>query len=80
MVFEWIRQMDKFPDVYIQAVSGGTGPIAIEKGIRELKGIYPELKSPRFMLVQSDGCDPMVSAWEKAEEQGKAERRNEDPQ
>ena len=70
MVFEWLRQMDKFPDVYIQAVSGGTGPIAIEKGIRELKGIYPELKTPRFMLIQTDGCDPMVQAWEKAEAGG----------
>lgn len=70
MVFEWIRQMDKFPDVYIQAISGGTGPLAIDKGIRELKGIYPELKNPRFLLVQTDGCDPMVQAWEKAEKEG----------
>jgi threonine synthase len=70
MVFEWIRQMDKFPDVYIQAISGGTGPLAIDKGIRELKGIYPKLKNPRFLLVQTDGCDPMVQAWEKAEKEG----------
>lgn len=70
MVFEWIRQMDKFPDVYIQAISGGTGPIAIDKGIREIKEIYPDLKNPRLLLVQTDGCDPMVQAWEKAEEAG----------
>lgn len=67
MVFEWLRQMDKFPDVYIQAISGGTGPIAIDKGVREIKEIYPNLKNPRFLMVQSDGCDPMVQAWEKAE-------------
>lgn len=70
MVFEWLRQMDKFPDVYIQAVSGGTGPIAIDKGIREIRHIYPELKNPRFLLVQTDKCDPMVQAWEKAEAAG----------
>lgn len=70
MVFEWLRQMEQFPDVYIQAVSGGTGPIAIDKGIREINHIYPELKNPRFLLVQSDGCDPMVQAWEKAEAAG----------
>jgi threonine synthase len=70
MVFEMLRQMNKFPDVYIQAVSGGTGPIAIDKGIREIKSQYPELKNPRFMLVQTDGCDPMVKAWEKAEADG----------
>ena len=70
MVFEWLRQMDQFPDVYIQAVSGGTGPIAIDKGIREISHLYPELKNPRFLLVQSDGCDPMVQAWEQAEVNG----------
>ena len=70
MVFEWLRQMDQFPDVYIQAVSGGTGPIAIDKGIREISHLYPELKNPRFLLVQSDGCDPMVQAWEQAEANG----------
>ena len=70
MVFEWLRQMEQIPDVYIQAVSGGTGPIAIDKGIRDIKHIYPELKNPRFLLVQSDGCDPMVQAWEKAEAAG----------
>lgn len=67
MVFEWLRQMKKLPDVYIQAVSGGTGPIAIDKGIRELGGIYPELKMPRLLMIQPDRCDPMVQAWEEAE-------------
>lgn len=70
MVFEWLRQMDHFPDVYIQAVSGGTGPIAIDKGIREINHLWPALKNPRFLLVQTDGCDPMVQAWEKAESAG----------
>ena len=66
MVFEWLRQIGKLPDVYIQAVSGGTGPLAIDKGIRELSEVRPDLHLPRFILVQSDGCDPMVQAWEKA--------------
>ena len=70
MVFEWLRQMGKMPDVYVQAISGGTGPIAIDKGIRELKDVYPHLKNPRFIMIQPDKCDPMVQAWEKAEENG----------
>lgn len=70
MVFEWLRQIGKLPDVYVQAVSGGTGPLAIDKGIRELNPIMPELKNPRMILVQTDGCDPMVQAWEKAEANG----------
>lgn len=70
MVFEWLRQINKMPDVYIQAISGGTGPIAIDKGIREIKSVYPDLKNPKFIMVQPDKCDPMVQAWEKAEEAG----------
>lgn len=53
--------------------SGGErrhGPIAVDKGIREIKPIYPELKNPRFLLVQTDKCDPMVQAWEAAEAAG----------
>jgi threonine synthase len=70
MVFEWLRQIEKMPDVYIQAISGGTGPIAIDKGIREIKSIYPDLKNPKFIMVQPDKCDPMVRAWEDAESKG----------
>ena len=70
MVFEWLRQLGKFPDVYIQAVSGGTGPIAVNKGVREVNFVRPELKIPRMLLVQSDGCDPMVQAWEEAKAAG----------
>ena len=69
MVFEWLRQLGKMPDVYIQAVSGGTGPIAIDKGVREIQSVYPGLKNPRFILIQPDQCDPMVQAWEKAEKE-----------
>ncbi len=69
MVFEFMRQLGKMPDVYIQAVSGGTGPIAIDKGVREIESYYPEVKLPRMLLVQQDTCDPMVQAWEKAQEQ-----------
>ena len=47
----------------------GTGPIAIDKGIRDIKEIYPDLKTP-FPIGQTDGCDPMVRAWEEAEAAG----------
>ncbi|HNS29057.1 MAG TPA: pyridoxal-phosphate dependent enzyme [Tenuifilaceae bacterium] len=67
MVFEWLRMMKKMPDVYIQAVSGGTGPIAIDKGVREIVNAFPQVKNPRMIMVQPDKCDPMVRAWENAE-------------
>ncbi len=67
MVFEFMRQLGKMPDVYIQAVSGGTGPIAIDKGVREVESYDPEVKMPRILLVQQDTCDPMVQGWEAAQ-------------
>ncbi len=66
MVFEFLRQLGRIPDVYIQAVSGGTGPIAVEKGINEISSVFPDAKLPRMLLVQQDTCDPMVQGWENA--------------
>ncbi|MFO7864858.1 MAG: pyridoxal-phosphate dependent enzyme [Salinivirgaceae bacterium] len=66
MVFEWLRQMKKLPDVYVQALSGGTGPIAIDKAVEDLKGSGIEAKLPRFIMVQPDQCAPMRMAWDDA--------------
>ena len=77
MVFEFLRQLGKLPDVYMQAVAGGTGPIALDKGYREIEGLLKEhadlpaaLKLPRMLLVQQDLCDPMVQAWKQAKREG----------
>ena len=70
MVFEFLRQLGRLPDVYMQAVAGGTGPIALDKGFREIKDHFPGLSMPRLLLVQQDLCDPMVQAWEKAKREG----------
>ncbi len=70
LVFECLRQLGRLPDVYVQAVAGGTGPIALDKGYRELKRFEPSLSFPKMLLVQQDLCDPMVQAWEKAEANG----------
>lgn len=68
LVFECLRQMGALPTVYMQAVAGGTSPLAFEKGFRDLCGMVPDktYQLPRMMLVQQDECDPMVTAWEKA--------------
>lgn len=70
MVFEWLRQIGEVPNVYIQALSGGTGPIAIERGYRNLEGLGLVDKMPRFIMVQPSGCAPMCHAWEKAKQDG----------
>jgi threonine synthase len=52
------------PDWYVQAVSGGIGPLGVWKGFHELwqMGLIDRL--PRLALVQSAGCAPMAAAWE----------------
>ena len=66
MVFEWLRDLPKFPTVYIQALSGGTGPIAIDKALREIEHLNLVENYPRFLMIQPDGCSPMVQGWQKA--------------
>lgn len=68
IVFECMRQLGQLPTVYMQAVAGGTAPIALEKGFRDVRNDFPELRMPRMILVQQDECDPMVTAWEWAKE------------
>jgi len=70
MVFEWLRQIGKVPNVYIQALSGGTGPIAIEKAYKDLDGLGLVDQMPRFIMVQPSGCAPMTHGWEKAKAAG----------
>lgn len=67
LAHECLRQLGQLPTVYMQAVAGGTSPLALEKGIRDLNSAEPgKYQFPRMLLVQQDECDPMVTAWEKA--------------
>jgi threonine synthase len=67
-VYEWLRLTGELPTVYIQALSGGTGPIAVEKAIHEVSQ-FGDYKCPRFISIQPSLCDPMTQAWEKAKSQ-----------
>ncbi len=69
-VFEWLRQLGYIPDVYIQALAGGTGPIAIHKGLEDIRHLKLFEKEPRYMLIQASGCNPMTMAWEQAKLEG----------
>jgi threonine synthase len=51
------------PDWYVQAVSGGMGPVGVLKGFRELKKMGIIDRIPSIASVQSEGCAPMVHAW-----------------
>jgi threonine synthase len=70
MVYDWLRLVPTFPTVYIQALSGGTGPLGIDKACKELESLNLFDRMPRFLLVQSDRCSPMADAWKDAKAQG----------
>jgi threonine synthase len=51
------------PDWYIQAVSGGIGPLGVWKGFQELFHMGLIRKMPKLGIVQAAGCAPMVNAF-----------------
>ncbi|MEJ2545718.1 MAG: pyridoxal-phosphate dependent enzyme, partial [Calditrichaceae bacterium] len=68
MVYEWLRVLPEFPTVYMQALSGGTGPLGIKKAFGELTGVFNLGKLPKQIMVQSGKCDPMTQGWNQAKE------------
>jgi threonine synthase len=53
------------PDWFLQAVSGGIGPLGVQKGFQELYAMGMIDKVPKLAIVQAEGCAPMVQAFEK---------------
>lgn len=66
VALEIAEQMEwQAPDWYIQAVSGGLGPLGVLKGFRELHEAGLVDHVPKMGIVQVEGCSPMVKAWEQ---------------
>jgi threonine synthase len=59
----------KLPDVILYPTGGGTGLIGMWKAFEELAqlGWLESDKRPRMVAVQSDGCAPIVRAFERGE-------------
>lgn len=68
MAYEIFRQLQREPSVYIQALSGGTGPIGMFKGTQELINHGIVKKQPRLLLIQSDKCAPMADGFQNAKQ------------
>jgi threonine synthase len=51
------------PDWYIQAISGGMGPLGVYKGFRELRKMGLIDKIPSIAAIQTEGCAPMVQSF-----------------
>lgn len=60
--FDW-----QLPDVIIYPTGGGTGLVGMWKGFDELEalGWLENTKRPRMVSVQSEGCAPVVKAFNK---------------
>ena len=57
------------PDWYIQAISGGMGPLGVYKGFREMRQMGLVDRIPALAPIQAEGCAPMVNSWKKGLEQ-----------
>ena len=55
----------RVPDWYVQAISGGMGPIGVYKGFRELRQMGLIDKIPAIAVIQADGCAPMVQSFKE---------------
>ncbi|MFC1976146.1 pyridoxal-phosphate dependent enzyme [Chloroflexota bacterium] len=53
----------KAPDWYLQAVSGGIGPLGVQKGFEELYKMGLIDRVPKIGVLQVTGCSPMVQAF-----------------
>lgn len=53
----------RVPDWYVQAISGGMGPLGVYKGFRELRQMGLIDKIPSIACIQTEGCAPMVQSF-----------------
>lgn len=70
MGMEIAEQMDwTLPDVMIYPTGGGTGLVGMWKAFDEMEALgWIDSKRPRMVTVQSDGCAPIVKAFEDGSE------------
>lgn len=57
------------PDWYIQAVSGGMGPLGVQKGFEEFYRMGLIDKIPAIAGIQTEGCAPMAHAWKRNQDE-----------
>lgn len=64
IAYEIVEQLGwHAPDWYVQAVSGGLGPLGVHQGFKELFQMGLIDKIPKLAIIQAEGCSPMVSAF-----------------
>jgi threonine synthase len=69
IAYEIVEQLGwRAPDWYIQAVSGGMGPLGVYQGFKEMYAMGLINKIPKLAIIQAEGCAPMVNAFKAGKE------------
>lgn len=69
IAYEIVEQLGwRSPDWYIQAVSGGLGPLGVYQGFKEMFSMGLINKVPKLAIIQSEGCAPMVNAFKEGKD------------
>ena len=64
IAYEIVEQLGwRAPDWYIQAVSGGLGPLGVYQGFKEMFRMGLIGRVPKLAVIQSEGCAPMARAF-----------------
>jgi threonine synthase len=59
---------DCLPDVIVYPTGGGTGIVGMRKAFDEMEALgWIGARRPRFVVVQSEGCAPIVRAFQRGE-------------
>jgi threonine synthase len=73
IAYEIVEQLGWLtPDWYIQAVSGGLGPLGVYQGFKELFNMGLINKIPKLAIIQAEGCAPMVHAFKAGKDVAEA--------
>lgn len=68
--FELAEQLDwRLPEWVVFPTGGGTGIVAMHKAFDELRRLGLVEHTPRLVAVQSDGCAPLVEAFQSGAEE-----------
>jgi len=69
IAYEIVEQLGwRAPGWYIQAVSGGLGPLGVYQGFKEMYAMGLINQIPQLGIIQAEGCAPMVRAFKSGKE------------
>jgi threonine synthase len=73
IAYEIVEQLGwRAPDWYIQAVSGGMGPLGVYQGFKEMFDMGLINRIPKLAIIQAEGCSPMIKAFKAGKDTAEA--------